>query len=134
MPRSAPGDLVELTELRLARRFARARIARVLEAGRERILASCRALVPAVDEMTPIRSFAGVRPVSSTGGYVIRPSTAGDRLTIVAGIRSTGISASPGIAEAADAFFKDKPEGIVRIPDKSGTAVVRRVKNARIIA
>jgi len=71
------------------------------EAGRERILESCRALVPAVDEMTPIRSFAGVRPVSSTGEYVIRPSTAGDRLTIVAGIRSTGISASPGIAEAA---------------------------------
>lgn len=42
VPRSAPGDLVELTELRLARRFARARIARVLEAGRERIPAGCR--------------------------------------------------------------------------------------------
>ncbi|HET9083826.1 MAG TPA: FAD-dependent oxidoreductase [Candidatus Limnocylindrales bacterium] len=70
-------------------------------AGRERILESCRTLVPAVDEMAPIRAFAGVRPVSSTGDYVIRPSTAGDRLTLVAGIRSTGISASPGIAEAA---------------------------------
>ena len=70
-------------------------------AGRQRILESCRALVPAVDEMVPIRAFAGVRPVSSTGDYLIRPSTAGDRLTLVAGIRSTGISASPGIAEAA---------------------------------
>ncbi len=69
--------------------------------GRERILSSCRTLVPAVDEMAPIRCFAGVRAVSSTGDYIIRPSTAGDRLTIVAGIRSTGISASPGIAEAA---------------------------------
>jgi glycerol-3-phosphate dehydrogenase len=69
--------------------------------GRERILDSCRGLVPAVDEMAPIRAFAGVRPVSSTGDYVLRPSTAGDRLTIVAGIRSTGISASPGIAETA---------------------------------
>ena len=69
--------------------------------GRDRILESCRGLVPAVDEMVPIRSFAGVRPVSSTGDYVIRPSIAGDRLTLVAGIRSTGISASPGIAEAA---------------------------------
>jgi glycerol-3-phosphate dehydrogenase len=69
--------------------------------GRERILESCRTLVPAVDEMAPIRAFAGLRPVSSTGDYVIRPSTAGDRLTLVAGIRSTGISASPGIAEAA---------------------------------
>jgi glycerol-3-phosphate dehydrogenase len=70
-------------------------------AGRGRILDSCRGLVPAVDEMVPVRSFAGLRPVSSTGDYIIRPSAAGDRLTIVAGIRSTGISASPAIAEAA---------------------------------
>ena len=69
------------------------------EAGRERILAACRTLVPAVDEMDPIRSFAGVRSVSSTGDYILRPSSVGDRLTVVAGIRSTGISASPGIAE-----------------------------------
>ena len=71
------------------------------DAGRERILAACRTLVPAVDEMDPIRSFAGVRSVSSTGDYIIRPSSAGERLTIVAGIRSTGISASPGIASEA---------------------------------
>ena len=71
------------------------------EAGRDRILAACRALVPAVAEMDPIRSFAGVRSVSSTGDYILRPSAVGDRLTIVAGIRSTGISASPGIAEHA---------------------------------
>ncbi|MBA2718352.1 MAG: FAD-dependent oxidoreductase [Chloroflexi bacterium] len=69
--------------------------------GRRRILAACRELVPDVDGMEPIRSFAGVRAVSSTGDYVIRASTAGDRLTIVAGIRSTGVSASPAIAEAA---------------------------------
>jgi glycerol-3-phosphate dehydrogenase len=71
------------------------------EAGRSRILAACRRLVPGVDAMEPIRSFAGVRAVSSTGDYIIRPSASGDRLTIVAGIRSTGISASPAISEAA---------------------------------
>lgn len=71
------------------------------DAGRMRILESCRGLVPAVAGMEPIRSFAGVRAVSSTGDYIIRPSSAGDRLTIVAGIRSTGISASPAIAEVA---------------------------------
>ncbi len=71
------------------------------ETGRQRILAACRELVPDVDGMEPIRGFAGVRAVSSTGDYIIRPSTAGDRLTIVAGIRSTGVSASPAIAEAA---------------------------------
>ena len=41
-----------------------------------------------------------------------------------------GSGAWPGIAEAVDAFFADKPEGIVRIPDKSGTAIVRRSKRA----
>jgi hypothetical protein len=36
----------------------------------------------------------------------------------------------PGIAEAADRFFADKPEGIVLVPDRSGTAVVRKHKPA----
>ena len=71
------------------------------DAGRRQILEATRALVPAVDDMDPIRRFAGVRAVSSTGDYVLRPSAAGDRLMIVAGIRSTGISASPAIAEEA---------------------------------
>lgn len=39
-----------------------------------------------------------------------------------------GSGAWPGIAQAADAFFADKPESLVRIPDKSGTAIVRRLK------
>lgn len=70
-------------------------------AGQRAILDACRALVPDVGRMDPVRRFAGVRAVSSTGDYVLRPSTAGDRLYLVAGIRSTGISASPAIAEAA---------------------------------
>jgi glycerol-3-phosphate dehydrogenase len=64
-----------------------------------RILSACGALVPAVEGMVPIRRFAGVRAVSSTGDYIIRRSTVGDRLYLVAGIRSTGIGASPAIAE-----------------------------------
>jgi glycerol-3-phosphate dehydrogenase len=75
---------------------------------RLQILAACRDLVPAVDEMDPIRQFAGVRAVSSTGDFILRPSTAGDRLFIVAGIRSTGISASPAIAEAVVADVADR--------------------------
>ena len=68
-------------------------------AGRERILAACSAMVPAIAETAPIRSFAGLRAVSSAGDYILRPSTAGERLFIVAGIRSTGLSAAPAIAE-----------------------------------
>jgi glycerol-3-phosphate dehydrogenase len=66
---------------------------------RTRILDSCATLVPDVRRMTPIRQFAGLRAASSTGDYILRPSTAGDRLHIVAGIRSTGISGSAAIAE-----------------------------------
>ncbi len=41
VPRSAPGDLVELTGLRYQRRFARARVAGVLEPGPDRIQPPC---------------------------------------------------------------------------------------------
>ena len=39
-----------------------------------------------------------------------------------------GSGAWTGVGEAVDMFFADKPEGIVRVPDRSGTAIVRRVK------
>ncbi len=68
-------------------------------AGRERILDATRQMVPAVDQMRPIRQFAGLRPVSSTGDYVLRPSSVDDRLYFACGIRSTGISTSPAVGE-----------------------------------
>lgn len=39
-----------------------------------------------------------------------------------------GSGAWTGVAQAVDAFFATRPESIVRIPDKSGTAIVRRSK------
>lgn len=69
-------------------------------ADRERILAACSAMVPALADAAPVRQFAGLRHVSSTGDFILRPSTVGDRLYLAAGIRSTGISASPAVAEA----------------------------------
>jgi 23S rRNA (uracil1939-C5)-methyltransferase len=41
VPRAAPGDLLELTALTMARRFARGRIARVLEPSPERVAPPC---------------------------------------------------------------------------------------------
>ena len=41
VPRSAPGDLVELADLRLHKRFGRARIGRLLEPGAGRVTPSC---------------------------------------------------------------------------------------------
>ena len=66
----------------------------------ERILASCATLVPAMADARPVRTFAGLRPVSSSGDFIMRPSEVGDRLWLACGIRSTGVSASPAIAEA----------------------------------
>jgi glycine/D-amino acid oxidase-like deaminating enzyme len=71
---------------------------------RAQILAACQAMVPSVEHMVPIRQFAGLRAVSSTGDYILRPARGSDRLFHVAGIRSTGISASPAIAERVVAW------------------------------
>ena len=66
-------------------------------AGLEQIRQGVGKLVPAVADAPSVRQFAGLRAVSSTGEYIIRPSIAGSRLLHVAGIRSTGLSASPAI-------------------------------------
>ncbi|WP_376794315.1 NAD(P)/FAD-dependent oxidoreductase [Thermogemmatispora sp.] len=66
-------------------------------AGQQRIRAGVARLVPAMATASTVRQFAGLRAVSSTGDYIIRPSTVSERLIHVAGIRSTGLSASPAI-------------------------------------
>lgn len=53
-------------------------------------------------------------PRLSPGGFLI--------------LHDYGSGAWPGIAQAVDAFLADRPESLVRIPDKSGTAIVRRAK------
>jgi glycerol-3-phosphate dehydrogenase len=73
---------------------------------REVILHACAGLAPSVAEARPIRAFAGLRTVSSTGDYILRASAVSDRLHHAAGIRSTGISASPAIAQ----FVADQVE------------------------
>jgi glycerol-3-phosphate dehydrogenase len=72
----------------------------VAASSRRRIVEACAAMVPAVRRMEQKAEFAGLRTVSSTGGSVVRPSRAGDRMWLVAGIRSTGVSISPALAEA----------------------------------
>jgi glycerol-3-phosphate dehydrogenase len=65
----------------------------------DRIVASCQTMVPAVGGAEPIRQFAGLRHVSSTGDFIVRPATLDDRLFFAAGIRSTGVSTSVAVAE-----------------------------------
>lgn len=68
-------------------------------------------LVPVMAEAASagsVRQFAGLRAVSSTGEYIIRPSTVSSRLLHVAGIRSTGLSASPAIGCYAGELVRDE--------------------------
>lgn len=61
------------------------------------IRAGARRLVPALDALRPVAQYAGVRSVGDAGDYIIRPAAGCPRMIHVAGIRSTGLSASPAI-------------------------------------
>jgi glycerol-3-phosphate dehydrogenase len=65
-------------------------------------------LVPVMAQAESVRQFAGLRAVSSTGDYVIRASTVSSRILHVAGIRSTGLSASPAIGRYVSGLVRDE--------------------------
>jgi glycerol-3-phosphate dehydrogenase len=56
-------------------------------------------MLPALEGAEPIASYAGLRPAGRGCNYLIGPSRAEPRLINVAAIRSTGLTASLGIAE-----------------------------------
>ena len=56
-------------------------------------------LLPALEHAEPIATYAGLRPAGRGCNYVIGRSRASPQLVNVAAIRSTGLSASLGIAE-----------------------------------
>jgi glycerol-3-phosphate dehydrogenase len=64
----------------------------------EHVLAEARRLVPAVDRDFAIKTFAANRPASDPT-YRIEIDSRRSNLVHAAGIRSTGVSGSPGIAE-----------------------------------
>jgi glycerol-3-phosphate dehydrogenase len=61
------------------------------------VRAGARRLVPALEVEQAITQYAGLRSVGSQGDYIIRLAAGCPRLLHVAGIRSTGLSASPAI-------------------------------------
>jgi glycerol-3-phosphate dehydrogenase len=64
----------------------------------ERVLGECRTLMPTIDERFVIKTFSGLRPHSERT-YRIEQSAVKRNVIQVAGIRSTGVSGSPGIAD-----------------------------------
>jgi glycerol-3-phosphate dehydrogenase len=71
----------------------------VRPAAREEILPKAAALYPPLADAEPVFAYAGLRPAGRDANYVIHPARACPRLVHVAAIRSTGLTASLGIAE-----------------------------------
>lgn len=66
---------------------------------REEILPKAVAMLPALEGAEPLASYAGLRPAGRGVNYLIGPSTPCAGLINVAAVRSTGLTASLGIAE-----------------------------------
>ncbi|MDQ6816274.1 MAG: FAD-dependent oxidoreductase [Actinomycetota bacterium] len=66
---------------------------------RDEILPKARAMYPPLAGAEPIAAYAGLRPAGRAHNYLIESSHACARLVNAAAIRSTGLSASLGIAE-----------------------------------
>jgi glycerol-3-phosphate dehydrogenase len=65
----------------------------------DEVLAKAVAMHPPLAGLEPVATYAGLRPAGRGVNYVIGRSRADPRLVNVAAIRSTGLSASLGIAE-----------------------------------
>jgi glycerol-3-phosphate dehydrogenase len=71
----------------------------VRPAAAEEILPNATQLHPPLDGRQPIGAYAGLRPAGRGINYVIGPSSSCSRLVNAAAIRSTGLTASLGIAQ-----------------------------------
>jgi glycerol-3-phosphate dehydrogenase len=66
---------------------------------RDEVLAKAAAMHAPLSGVEPIAVYAGLRPAGRGANYVVGRSAASERLVNVAAIRSTGLTASLGIAE-----------------------------------
>jgi glycerol-3-phosphate dehydrogenase len=71
----------------------------VRPAAREEIIAKAAGLYPPLEDAEPVFAYAGLRPAGRGVNYLIGPARGCPRLINVAAIRSTGLTASLGIAE-----------------------------------
>jgi glycerol-3-phosphate dehydrogenase len=100
----------------------------VRASAREEIVAKASALCPPLADAEPVFAYAGLRPAGRGLNYVIGPAHTCPRLVNVAAIRSTGLTASLGIAEHVAAIVKslgvrlgsEQPLRPGPIPDRPG--------------
>ena len=82
----------------------------------EEVLAKAQAMLPSLEGAQPIASYAGLRPAGRGVNYLIGPSPACPGLVNAAAIRSTGLSASLGIAEHVLGLIEE--QGVELGPDR----------------
>ena len=102
----------------------------VREEARAEIMRKAVEMHPPLRDAKPIASYAGLRPAGRGVNYVIGRSAADERLINVAAIRSTGLSASLGIAEhVADLVVPGRPPSplLGRVPGTSASPLLGRV-------
>jgi glycerol-3-phosphate dehydrogenase len=73
----------------------------------DEILPKAHAMWPPLDGVEPVAAYAGLRPAGRGVNYLIGASAACPRLVNVAAIRSTGMTASLGIAERVCSIVED---------------------------
>lgn len=94
------------------------------------IIAKAVEQLPALDGLSPVDSYAGLRPAGRDSNYIIGPSSSNPALINVAAIRSTGLTASLGIAAYVAEMLPDlgiplaeeRAPAIAASPSPSGTA------------
>ena len=74
---------------------------------RDEILPKASAIYPPLEGADPIAAYAGLRPAGRGVNYLIGPSPTAPGLVNVAAVRSTGLTASLGIAERVTAIVAD---------------------------
>jgi len=89
----------------------------------EAVLSKAREMLPALEGAEPVASYAGLRPAGRDTNYAIGPSRACPGLINVAAIRSTGLSASLGIAEHVVGLIEAHGVGLGADRAVHGTAV-----------
>ena len=83
----------------------------------DEILPKASAMYPPLQDAAPVAAYAGLRPAGRGVNYLIGPSDACPGLVNVAAIRSTGLTASLGIAERVGAIVSEL--GMALRPERS---------------
>ena len=87
---------------------------------RDEVLSKARAMLPALEGAEPVAAYAGLRPAGRGVNYVIGQSRACPGLVNAAAIRSTGLSASLGIAEHVLGLDRGSGRGARPRPRRAG--------------